>query len=85
MSKKKVTDQVSKNYEHFKKMLPTIINVHRNKYALMRDEEVVNYYTTVEDAVSTAQKFYPDGRYSIQKVTDEVVDLGFFSHAIPSR
>ena len=85
MGKEKLSNQVTDNYEEFKKLLPSIINMHRNKFALMRDGEVKNYYITLEDAVSTAHVFYPDERYSIQKVSNEVVDLGFFSRAVHTR
>jgi Family of unknown function (DUF5678) len=78
-------DQVDKNYEAFVAMLPNIIGLHRNKYALMKDGEVVGYYTTLEDAYMTANKFYPNEPYSVQKVTDVAVDLGFFSHAVSVR
>jgi hypothetical protein len=80
-----IREQVDKNYEAFITMLPTIIGMHRDKYALMRDGLAVGYYSTLEDAYMTANKFYPDGQFSVQKVTDIPVDLGFFSHAVPSR
>jgi hypothetical protein len=74
--------EIDRNYEEFRKMLPTIIEAHRNKYALMRHGAIVNYYTTAQDARTTAEKFYEDGLYSIQKVSDAPIDLGFFSHAV---
>jgi Family of unknown function (DUF5678) len=66
-------------------MLPGILALHQNKYALMKDGEVVGFYSTLEDAYVTANKFYADQPFSVQKVTDIPVDLGFFSHAVGSR
>ena len=74
--------EVDANYEAFVAILPSIIASHRDKYALMRHRQVVNFYVTAEDARSTGEKFYDDGVYSVQKVTNIPVDLGFFSHAV---
>jgi hypothetical protein len=76
------SDYVAKNYEHFLSVLPQALNQHRNQYALMRDEAVISYYTTMMDAYVTGAAFYKDGKFSIQKVTDTPIDLGFFSHAV---
>lgn len=78
-------EQVDKNYDAFLALLPNIITTQRNKYALMRDGAAVGYYSTLEDAYVTANKFFPDGLFSVQKVTDLPVDLGFFSHAVSIR
>jgi Family of unknown function (DUF5678) len=66
---KQVREQVDNNYQAFLSMLPNIIAQHRNKYALMRDGQVIGYYSTLEDAYMTANKFYPNEPYSVQKVT----------------
>ena len=77
-------EEVDKNYEAFQKLLPSIIDAHRNQYALMHNGEIVGFYTTSRDAVNTANRFLAGKPFSIQRVTDESVDLGFFSHAVHS-
>jgi hypothetical protein len=85
MTPKAAREQVDKNYDAFVGMLPSILPVHQNKYALLKDGEVVGFYSTLEDAYMTANRFFPDQPFSVQKVTDMPVDLGFFSHAVGSR
>lgn len=77
-------EQVDKNYQAFQVLLPKILPLHRDKYALMKDGEVVGFYSTLEDAYVTANQFYKDEPFSVQKVTSTPVDLGFFSHAMSS-
>ncbi len=77
--------QVDENYKAFQAMLPSIIPLHQDKYALMKDGAAVGFYTTLEDAYMTANQFYKDQPFSVQKVTDSPVDLGFFSHAVYVR
>ncbi len=78
-------DHLKQNYEAFQKLLPSLLPQHRGKSALMRDGELVEVYDTPRDAYVTGQKLYEDGRFSIQEVTDEVEDLGYFSYALPQR
>jgi hypothetical protein len=78
-------EQVERNFEAFRAMLPSILPLHQNKYLLMKDGAAVGFYSTLEDACVTANQFYRDEPFSVQKVTDTPVDLGFFSHAVPSR
>ncbi len=85
MTTKTAREEVDKNYAAFQAMLPEILPLHQNKYALMKDGEAVGFYSTLEDAYTTANKFYSDQPFSVQKVTDISVDLGFFSHAFGSR
>jgi hypothetical protein len=75
-------EQVKINYEAFNKMLDGLLVDKRGKYALLRDGELIEVYDTLEDAVSTADKFFTDGRYSIQRITDQPVNLGLRSRAV---
>jgi hypothetical protein len=85
MTDDQVRRQVDENFKAFQALLPSIIAIHQDKYALMKDGHPVGYYTTLEDAYMTASQFYKDQPFSVQKVTDTPVDLGFFSHAVLIR
>jgi len=85
MTDQQIRDQVDNNFKAFQSLLPSILPLHRDKYALMKDGEIVAYYSTLEDAYMTANRFYRDQPFSVQKVTETPIDLGFFSHAVFSR
>ena len=74
-------EEVERNYRAFRKRLPDILGEHRNKFALMRDTEIVDFFDTGRDAFVAGSNMYADGRFSIQEVTDQPVDLGYLSHA----
>lgn len=80
MSQKSEVDQ---NFEAFKAILPEILDAHRGKFALMRDQKILDYFDTARDAFLAARGQSADNRFSIQEVTDEQLDLGYFSHALP--
>lgn len=74
-------EEVERNYRAFRKRLPDILREHRNKFALMRDAKIVDFFDTSRDAFVAGSNMYADGRFSIQEVTDQAVDLGYLSHA----
>jgi hypothetical protein len=72
--------EVDHNYDVFMRMLGDILPAHRDQYALMRDGEIVAYFDKPGDAYREGVARYDDEVFSIQEVTDEPIDLGFWSH-----
>lgn len=77
--------EVDSNFKAFQTLLPDLIEQERGKFALMRDRKIVEIFDTAGDALRAATLQYPDGRYSIQEITDRVIGLGFYSYAVPQR
>jgi hypothetical protein len=73
-------EEVDRNYDAFMRVLGTLLPEHRDKYALMRDAKIIGLYAKPGEANRAGVELYPDGIYSIQEVTDEPIDLGFWSH-----
>lgn len=74
--------EIEKNLEVFNEKLPSLLESHRGRYVLLRHQEIVGIYDTMRDARLTGRRFFEDGIFSIQEVTDEPINLGFFSHAV---
>lgn len=74
--------EIEANLQFFRTKLPELLAGHRGRYALLRRQEVVGIYDTVRDAKMTGDRFFSDGLFSIQKIEDQPVDLGFYSHAV---
>ena len=72
--------EFDRNYDAFIRTLGEILNDHRDKLALMRDGRIVAFYATPREALRAASEMFSDGFFSIQEVTDEPIDLGFWSH-----
>lgn len=72
--------EVDRNYDAFMRILGGVLAEHRDQLALMRDGRIVGYYQTPREALQAASEQFPDGIFSIQEVTDEPIDLGFWSH-----
>jgi hypothetical protein len=74
--------EIDANLEFFLTRLGELLEHHANRYALLRKKQVVGIYDTIRDAKTSGDELYPDGIFSIQKISDKSADLGVFSHAM---
>ena len=74
--------EVDQNYEAFRKMLPYLLKQHPRKYALMRDKKVIGVFETSNDSYEAARLLYEDGIFSVQKIDDRPIDLGWMGYAL---
>ncbi len=75
-----IAAEVDRNYDAFLRGLSTYLPAHAGQYALMHGANVVAFHVKPGDAYRDGMARYPDRVFSIQEVTDEPIDLGFFSH-----
>ena len=80
MAPTRQASEVDHNYDAFVRQLGRLLASHRDQFALMRDGGIVDFFTTPGDANRAGVERYADGVFSIQEVTDEPIDLGFWSH-----
>jgi hypothetical protein len=80
MDQARQKQEVDRNYDVFMRMLRSLLPEHRDEYALMRDGKIVAFFVKPGDAYRTGVDNFADGIFSIQEVTDEPIDLGFWSH-----
>ena len=72
--------EVDGNYDAFVRRLRSILEKHRGEFALMRHGEIVGYFDRPGAANMEGHRRFPDSLFSIQEVTDEPIDLGFWSN-----
>ena len=78
----RAAEQVEKNYEAFNEKLPDLLPEHRGKVALMKDGQVVGIFDTTLAAYVAGQAQFGMGNFSMQKIIDQPIDLGYFSHGV---
>ncbi len=80
-----IRDEIERNYRAFQARLPDLVQVHSGKWALMRHGEIVDFFDTVRDAHVAGHRLFSDDVFSVQEVAQRIIDLGWFSHALPQR
>ena len=73
--------ELDANYEAFRAMLPALLEGKAGKFVVLRHQKAIETFDTLHDAVVFAAKTYSDGLFSVQEVTDQIIDLGWYSHA----
>lgn len=74
-------EAIERNYDAFEAMLPLLLAEHRGAFALLRDGAIAGFYDTAGEAQSAGVAQFPDPLFSVQRVEDKAVDLGFYSYA----
>ena len=80
MDREMQSREVDLNYDAFVRVLGAILPDHRDQLALMRGGKIVGYYDKPVEAYRAGIERFEDEIFSIQEVTDEPIDLGFWSH-----
>lgn len=73
--------EIDRNLFAFQSVLSDLMASGRDQFALLRHQAVNSVHAKLSDALRTGHELFADGVFSVQKITDEPVDLGYFSHA----
>ena len=76
---KKQEEQVKQNFKVFSEKLPELLRIHKNKYALMRDGEIIEICESIKEAHLLGWERFEDDLFSVQKITDTKINLGLLS------
>jgi hypothetical protein len=79
------TAEIDRNLEKFLELLPGLTRDHLGKWALLRNEEVIDFYDSAIDAQIAGNNKFDDEMFSIQPVKEEVEELGYYSYAVDPR
>lgn len=74
--------EIERNYAAFVDLLAGLLRHDRGRYALLHDRKLEAVFDTPGEAARSGFARFGEGNYSIQLITDEPVDLGFYSHAV---
>lgn len=73
--------EIDANYDYLQRTLALLLPEHEGQYALLKDRAIVGFFDRPGDAYRAALERFTDRLFSIQEVTSEPLDLGFFSYA----
>ena len=75
-------EEVHRNFEAFQKCFAELYHKHPGKVALMKDAEVVEVFDTVSDALKVGRMQFGDEVFSVQKIEESKIRLGFMGYAL---
>ena len=76
---------IRQNFEYFQGVVGGLMECHAGKYALLHARSVVDIFARPIEALEAGYQKFEDGEFSVQKVTDRPMDLGFISYGAGER
>ncbi len=73
--------EVSQNYEYFLTMLPQWRQTNPTHFALLRHQQLVDFYETENDAIKVGVKDFGWGDFSVQPVNETPVQIYYRANA----
>jgi pyruvate/oxaloacetate carboxyltransferase len=73
--------EIRRNFEFFQSVVGTIMADHAGEIALIHGQNIVGYFPSADDAVHEGAKRFGSLPFSVQRVINRPIDLGFLSHA----
>ncbi len=73
--------EIRKNYAFFKGVVASMMADHAGKTVLIHGEAIVAVYETPAEAVVEGTRRFGNLPFSVQRVINRPIDLGFLSHA----
>ena len=77
--------EVDRNFEYFQTIVGSLLPANEGRFALLRHAGMDGLFDTVVDAARSGASRFLDGVFSVQEVTLQPVDLGFYSHVAGNR
>ena len=66
-------DAINENYKHFQKQLPELMEKHLDKVALIKDQQIVKIFNTMDEADQfVLEEKYKSGTFLIQEINNTV-------------
>lgn len=72
-------DEIRTNYRFFEGAVSGLMAQYAGQYALLRSGALVDVFRRPQQAIEAGSSRFADGRFSIQRVVDRPLDLGFMA------
>ena len=82
MNREKIQLEVDENYKFFQEHKKDLKQENHDKFVLIRHKEFISFYSTKEDAITAGKSQFEDGEFSVQKVSEDAIDLGSIGYAL---
>lgn len=77
--------EIKRNFEAFETLLGTLLPQKAGQYALLSDSQLMGVFPSAVEALAEGNERFGDGNFSVQRITNRPVDLGFLSYASGER
>ena len=77
--------EIERNFEAFQNLLTSLLPDKAGQFALLRNRKLIATFPKAVDALIEGNERFGDGQFSVQRIIDRPLDLGFLSYASGER
>lgn len=77
--------EITQNFEFFQTRVESLLPKHFGEFALLRNRSIIGLFPSAVEAMSQGYDKYEDGIFSVQRVINRPLDLGFLSYGTSDR
>lgn len=76
-----LSNEVDRNFDAFRSMLPDLLQKAPGKYALLHRQDLIDVFENSVAAFIAGMERFGEDEFSVQEVTQQADNLGFYSYA----
>ncbi|MEY2943622.1 MAG: hypothetical protein RLY97_1636 [Pseudomonadota bacterium] len=73
--------EIDQNFDYFRRNLGSFLNQHPDSFVLIRHSQSIDFFESPGEAYRAGLGRFPDELFSVQRVSDEPIELGHMSFA----
>jgi hypothetical protein len=77
--------EIEQNFQFFQEAVSSLLPSHYGEFALLRNKEIKGVFPKAIEAMTEGYNRFEDGLFSVQRVIDRPLDLGFMSYGSDDR
>lgn len=77
--------EIERNFEAFEALLGGLLPSKAGQFALLSGTKLIDVFPSAGDALAEGNNRFGDGHFSVQRITNRPLDLGFLSYASGER
>jgi hypothetical protein len=78
-------EEIERNFTAFESLLGGLLPEKAGQFALLSNRKLIGVFSNAIDALTEGHDRFGDGNFSVQRITNRPLDLGFLSYASGER
>ena len=76
---------LDREFKTFQENLPSLVEAHKGKFVLIKDDEIIEIFDNDLDAVKQGNELFKDSHFLVNEITDEEFRIRFMPSLVRAR
>ena len=80
-----MTAMLDREFQTFQENLPSLVEAHKGKFVLIKDDEIIEIFDNDLDAVKHGNELFKDSHFLVNEITGEEFRIRFMPSLVRAR